>query len=390
MLLSVLAVLVVLSPIVIIHEFGHFLACRLTGIRVKEFSFGFGKILWHKKKGHTDYQIRAIPFGGFVEPAGPMFHPAGAKEPPKPYEFAAKPWYAKFFMVVNGALFNYVLAAVIFSVLVFWQGIPQTDPAQLSAKVGSIAKGYPAEKLDLKEGDIITAVNGKNVTNWKELTDILQTRKGDLTLNYTRFSNEEHVGNMGEPIVLLKQKSLTATVKESDFNPKYPQTLGIQVMPVYEKVVWWQAMGEGIYQCYYWTKLSLTSIGKSFSEKKAPELAGPIGIVNLIHKVAHRNLVDFLFLIALLSVAVGMFNLFPIPILDGGYALVYLWEGLTHKLPTEKTLNRAANVGVGILVLLIVYASYSDIKRIFFTAKTPTIVEKVKPAPTQEETHVQK
>ena len=74
MLLSVIAVIVVLSPIVIIHEFGHFLACRLTGIRVKEFSFGFGKILWHKKKGDTDYQIRAIPFGGFVEPAGQMFH----------------------------------------------------------------------------------------------------------------------------------------------------------------------------------------------------------------------------------------------------------------------------------------------------------------------------
>lgn len=389
MLLSVLAVLVVLSPIVIIHEFGHFLACRLTGIRVKEFSFGFGKILWHKKKGHTDYQIRAIPFGGFVEPAGPMFHPEGAKEPPKSYEFAAKPWYAKFFMVVNGALFNYVLAAIIFTILVFWQGLPQTDPEKLPAAVGSIAQGYPAEKLDLKEGDIITAVNGKRVTNWKELTDALQARKGDLTLDYTRFSNEEHIGHMGETVVLLKQKSLTAIVKESDFNSKQPQILGIQVMPVYNKASLWQAMGEGVYQCYYWTKLSLTSIGKSFSQKKAPELAGPIGIVNIIHKVAHRNLVDFIFLIALLSVAVGMFNLFPIPILDGGYALVYLWEGLTHKLPTEKMLNRAANVGMGILILLVVYASYSDIKRIFFQPKAAA-TETIESTSTQEETYVQK
>ncbi len=367
MLLSVLAVLVVLSPIVIIHEFGHFLACRLTGIRVKEFSFGFGKILWHKKKGDTDYQIRAIPFGGFVEPAGPMFHPENAKESPKPYEFAAKPWYAKFFMVVNGALFNYVLAAIIFSVLVFTQGVPQTDPEKLPATVGSIAEGYPAEKLDLKEGDTITAVNGKPVTNWKELSDALQARTGDLTLDYTH-GTQTH----------------TATVKEVDFDPAHPQTLGVQVLPVYEKVAWWKAIGEGIYQCYYWTKLSLVSIGKSFSQKKAPELAGPIGIVNIIHQAAHSNWVNFVFLIGLLSVAVGMFNLFPIPILDGGYALVYLWEGLTHKLPTEKMLTRAANVGLGILVLLVVYASYSDIKRIFFKSK-PAAVET-----TQEEQHVQK
>ncbi len=368
MLLSILAVLVVLSPIVIIHEFGHFLACRLTGIRVEEFSFGFGKILWHKKKGDTDYQIRAIPFGGFVEPAGPMFQPEDATEPPKSYEFAAKPWYAKFFMVVNGALFNYVLAAVIFSVLIMIQGYPQTNPVKMTATVGTIAKNYPAATLDLKEGDVITAVNGTPVQTWKELTDALKTRTGDLTLSYTRAN-----------------QSFTATVKEADFDPAHPQTLGVGAKAVYEKVPVWKAVGYGVYECYYWTKYSLQSIGKSFARKKAPELAGPIGIVNIIHQAAHRNLLDFVFLIAMLSVAVGMFNLFPIPILDGGYALVFLWEGITHKLPTEKTLTRAVNVGMYILILLVVYASYSDIKRIFFKPKTA-----VEQTTTQEAPNVQK
>ena len=368
MLLSILAVLVVLSPIVIIHEFGHFLACRLTGIRVNEFSFGFGKILWHKKKGDTDYQLRAIPFGGFVEPAGPMFHPEGAKEPPKPYEFAAKPWYAKFFMVINGALFNYVLAALIFSVLIMIQGYPQTDPVKMAPVVGSIAKNYPAATIDLKEGDKITAVNGTAIKTWKDLTDLLKTRTGDLHLAYTR----------GE-------QNLSVTVKESDFNPAAPQTLGIGVKAEYMRMSWWKAMGYGVYECYYWTKYSLESIGKSFARKKAPELAGPIGIVNIIHQAAHRSLLDFVFLIAMLSVAVGMFNLFPIPILDGGYALVYLWEGLTHKLPTEKTLNVAVNIGMYMLILLVVYASYSDIKRIFFKPKTT-----VEQPATQEAPNVQK
>lgn len=368
MLLSIVAVLVVLSPIVIIHEFGHFLACRLTGIRVNEFSFGFGKILWHTKKGDTDYQIRAIPFGGFVEPAGPMFHPEGSKEPPKSYEFAAKPWYAKFFMVVNGALFNYVLAAIIFSVLIMIQGYPQTDPVKMTTTVGSIAKNYPAANIDLKEDDVITAVNGTSVRNWKELTDLLKTRTGDLELAYTR-----------------EGQTLSATLKESDFNPSAPQTLGIGAKAVYEKVPVWKAVGYGVYECYYWTKYSIESIGKSFAHKKAPELAGPIGIVNIIHQAAHRSLLDFVFLIAMLSVAVGMFNLFPIPILDGGYALVYLWEGLTHKLPTEKTLNIAVNIGMYFLILLVVYASYSDIKRIFFKPKTA-----VEQTTTNEAPNVQK
>ena len=372
MLLSIIAVLVALSPIVIIHEFGHYIACRLTGIRVNEFSFGFGKILWHKKVGDTDYQIRAIPLGGFVEPAGPMFHPQDAPEPPKPYEFAAKKWYAKFFMVVNGALFNYLLAAIIFGVLIYIQGSPETDPVKLPAAVGTVSKGYPAEKIDLQPGDVIVSVNGQNVANWQELTDQLTTRQGDLHLIYRRGKN-----------------TLSASLPADAFRTDAPKTLGVTLQPVYHPVAWWKAAGLGFYQCYYWTEFSLVSLAKSFQKKKAPELAGPIGIVNVIHQAAHRGLLDFVFLIAMLSVAVGMFNLFPIPILDGGYALVYLWEGLTHKLPTEKTLNVAVNCGLYLLILLVVYASYSDIKRIFFKPKAAVVATQNAPAEPSEESHVQ-
>jgi regulator of sigma E protease len=375
MLLTVLAVLVVLSPIVIVHEFGHYIACRLTGIRVKEFSFGFGKILWHKKVGDTDYQIRLIPFGGFVEPAGQMFHPQDAKEGPQPYEFAAKPWYSKFFMVVNGALFNYLLAAVIFGTLIYIKGMPETEVTNIPAVVGMVAEGYPAEKLDIKSGDLIVSVNEKNIENWKDFTDVMKERNGqDITLTYKRAD-----------------QILTATIKDSDFNPKYPNTLGLTVEIIYHPVPWWKAAGLGFYQCYYWTEMSLSSLAESFTKKKAPELSGPIGIVNVIHQSVHRSLLDFVFLIALLSVAVGMFNLFPIPILDGGYALVYLWEGLTKKLPTEKTLNIAVNIGMYILIALVIYASYSDVKRIFFKNKpaaeqTATATEKPAEA---ENTNVQ-
>lgn len=367
MLLSFIAVIIVLSPIVIVHEFGHFIACRLTGIGVKEFSFGFGKILWHKKsKKGTDFQIRAIPFGGFVEPEGQMFVEDDAKEKPKPSEFAAKKWYAKLFMVVNGALFNYLLAALIFATLIYIKGMPENDPAKLAPRVGEVVAGYPAEKIGLKADDEIMAINGADIKSWQELTAAVQKREGDLNLSVKRAD-----------------ETLKLTVKASDFLADKPNLLGIAVYSELRPVGLFEAAWLGVYQCWYWTKFSLTSIWQSITHKKAPDLAGPIGIVNIIHKSVHTGLLNFVFLIGMLSLAVGMFNLFPIPILDGGYALVYLFEGLTGKLPSVKTITRAANVGFYILMLLVLYASYSDVKRIFFAPKAKAAQTQAQSAPAQ-------
>lgn len=362
MLLSIIGVLVALSPIVIIHEFGHFIACRLTGIGVKEFSFGFGKILWHKKSAKgTDFQIRAIPFGGFVEPEGKMFleedDPA-----PKPQEFAAKKWYAKLFMVVNGAFFNYVLAALIFSILIYWKGMPEHDPVKLPPVIGELAEKYPAQNAGLLVQDKITAINGQPISNWQELTRAIHTRQGDLNLT-----------------VLRGEETLNILVKDSDFLTDRPTVLGIAAASQLHPVGFFEAAWLGVYQCYYWTVFSLKSLGQSFTHKKAPDLAGPIGIVNIIHKSVHTGIENFVFLIAMLSLAVGMFNLFPIPILDGGYAVVFLLEGITGKLPSVKVLTRAANIGFYILILLVLYASYADIKRIFFAPKPAAQTQQVTP-----------
>ena len=254
MLLSVLGVLVALSPIVIIHEFGHFIACRLTGIGVKEFSFGFGKILWHKKSAKgTDFQIRAIPFGGFVEPEGQMF--LDTEDPaPKPQEFAAKKWYAKFFMVINGALFNYVLAALIFSVLIYWRGMPEHDVTKLPAVIGEVVDGYPGKPAGLSVEDKITAVNGATINNWKELTEAIHNRQGDLHLS-----------------VLRGEENLQITIKDADFLQDKPNVIGIAVASKLTPVGLFESAWLGVYQCYYWTKFSLVSLGQSFTHKKAPQ-----------------------------------------------------------------------------------------------------------------------
>ena len=112
MILSVVGVVFALGLIIFIHELGHFLACRWLGIRVEEFAFGFGKKLWYKKHGDTEYQLRAIPFGGFVKPAGEFFPSENTKH--KPDEFCTQPWYKKLIMVLSGSAMNYVLAFLIF------------------------------------------------------------------------------------------------------------------------------------------------------------------------------------------------------------------------------------------------------------------------------------
>ena len=120
----------------------------------------------------------------------------------------------------------------------------------------------------------------------------------------------------------------------------------------------------GAYQCYYWTALSLKTIAEKIYHKQAPDMAGPIGIFELVGKGVHNGAEDYFFLIALISVAIGMFNLFPIPILDGGHICFFILEAITGKRPTEKTLNNACGVGAFILIGLVLFATYQDIGRL--------------------------
>jgi len=357
-LLSAVAVLVALSPIILIHEFGHFIVCRLTGIRVKEFSFGLGKVLWYKKKGRTKYCIRAVPFGGFVNPAGEMFVDAKeGKRAPKNYEFASKKWWQKFFMVVSGAFMNYVLAFVIFTALAFATGQLVQDPAKMPAAVDTVVSGMSAEKYGVKPGDVIVSLNDAQVRTWQDILDGVKKINGDFNLSYRR----------GDEIINVK-------VAYAGFKAS-GNLIGISPKAVYQRATIFSAIGDGAYQCWHWTAFSLSSIYKSFAARKAPDLAGPVGIVNVIHKAVHTSVLDYIWLIGLLSLAVGLFNLFPIPVLDGGYALMFLWEGVSGKAPSEKFVQKSLNAGLVLLILLVLYATFGDVKRIIKSPAAPAAAQ---------------
>lgn len=339
-LLSAAGIAFALGLVVFIHEMGHFLACKLLNIKVEEFSIGFGKLLTKWGKGETQYSLRLIPLGGYVKPAGEYY--AREAEITDEREFAAKPWYARAFMVFAGAGMNYVLAFVIFFFVVISVGLPIKNPKIIPPVIGEIAEGYPAYDSPLKAGDLITDVNGTPIKNWEDLVKNIAASEGSVDLTYKR----------GEDI------STTQIPLNAD------KKIGIALEPVYKKVGPVTAVKIAAHQCYYWTALSLTTIADKLYHKQAPDVAGPIGIFEIVGKGVHSGAEDYFFLIGLISVAIGMFNLFPIPILDGGHIVFFIIEGIRGKRVKEKTLYRASSAGAILLLSLVVYATYQDIHRI--------------------------
>lgn len=354
-LLTILAVLVVLSPIILIHEAGHFLACKIFGIRVEEFAFGLGKKLYSKKKGDTEFTIRAVPFGGFVRTSGEMFLAADAPAP-QSYEFAAKKWWKKLIMVISGAAMNYVLAFLIFAGVAYVVGTQIVDAknvnaAQLPAVIGALVQDRPAAKHGLAEGDELLSINDFKLSSWQDLTENIAKTTGDVSVIFARGGEEKNI-----------------VIPSDAFGEE--RLLGVYPRVATERISLSNALYYGAERCWYWTSMSISVIYKSIVKGKAPDLAGPVGIVNIVHNtVKTHDVAKFIMLIGILSLAVGMFNLFPIPVLDGGYAVMFLIEGVTGKQMGIKTVERSINIGFALIMLLVIYATFGDVKRIFFKPK---------------------
>lgn len=341
MILSIIGVLITFGVIIFIHELGHFIAARAVGIRVEQFAFGFGKAIVKWQRGPTEYRINWIPLGGYVKPAGEDIQNSSGD----PDEYFAKPWYKRLVVVLAGATMNYVLALVLFSALAFHFGDPKASNEPV---IGALSPSYPAEMAGLKEGDRILAVNSTTVATWEEMAGLIrQSKDKELILEYER----EGV-----------KASANLTPKE-DAMQSYP-VIGIAPSIGYEKIGMISAVGAGAQQCYYWSALTIKSLFRAVQKREKPDVAGPIGIVQIVGKAVHSGFENFIWLVALLNVAVGLFNLFPIPVLDGGTAILFIYEGISRRKLTEQLIVKANSVGIIILLGIFLFATYSDINRI--------------------------
>ena len=348
-LASLFPALIVLGLLIIIHEFGHFLACRLTGVKVEKFSIGFGPEIFNWQGGGTRYVISLLPLGGFVKPAGETVSETDASGP-KPGDYLAAPLLSRIFIVCAGVAMNYILAFVLFTAI-FLMGRPVPGTT-----VGGFMKGYPAETSGLAAGDQITALNGQKVETWKDLTDLIEISSGapvEITVERGAQklalkiipkveSGKDLFGHTGQ----VKRLGIMPDPKANKFE-KYG--LKDSLRAAWETEVFLTVMTHKAIFYMIMGKLSMKA------------LSGPIGIVTMTGSALHLGLPYILQLTATLSISLGVINLFPVPALDGGHLLFLLIEAVRRKRVSLEFQERATQVGFLLLLTLMVFIIYNDL-----------------------------
>lgn len=338
-MITILATIFVFGVIVLIHELGHFVTAKLSGMRVDEFAIGFGPKLIGIQKGETLYSIRLIPLGGFNKIAGMIEEEGNLDE----RSFINKPLWQRFIVISAGALFNFLLAIVLFFGLYASLG---TQTVSTGSGIGSIMDGSPAAMAQLQEGDVISSINGKPVKQWTDIAssldgtamhavDITVDRQGD-TVTTTIIPKEENgrtvIGIMPEMITQPMSLGQAATSAVADTG----------------KIMY--AMVDG-----------LLSMIKAADGK---DLSGPVGVAQMAGQVAAVGIGPLISFTALLSINLGVVNLFPLPVLDGGHLILILLEGITGKKMPAKVLQYIQMAGLAILLFLFLYATTHDVSRL--------------------------
>ncbi|MBI2915572.1 MAG: site-2 protease family protein [Elusimicrobia bacterium] len=344
-MLTLAAILFVFSLVVVIHEWGHYYVCRLMGVRVERFAIGFGKEIFGFEWKGTRWSFCILPLGGYVKPAGEdMDESNGA-----PDEFFGQNWYRRIAIALAGPVMNYVLAFLCFFFLAFYWGRPQ--PSQ-EPVIGEVVSGYPAQAAGLEKNDRILAIDGRQVQTWSETAEIIHASpEKTMDILYRRKTDQ---GEIEKRAAIIPKKDPQRQIGVIGIAPSMemnPQGLGESLLGAAQ-------------QTYFWTALTLKYLGDAIVKRKKPELAGPIGIVSIVAKVAHEGFQELVGLIALISLSLGLFNFFPVPLLDGGHVFLYLLEGILGK-PLNKAIIRVANiVGATVLIAVFLFATTQDISRL--------------------------
>lgn len=338
--------------LIFVHELGHFIFAKLFRVGVEKFSLGFGPKLVGKKIGETEYQISSFPLGGYVKMVGESAE--GEISPDdKARSFAEKPPLQRIVIVAAGPVFNLLFAYLIF-ITVFMVGVPAA-----TTRIGEVIEGKPAARAGIKGGDLITSVNGEPVTRWDDFAKTIAESKGapvaiEVMRGAAPFSFT----------VVPESRTAKNLFGESVTSPVIGVVAaGETVIDRFGPV---EAFVKGSAQTWNVIKLTLLSIVK-LVERAIPldTIGGPIMIAKMAGQQAAAGGVSFLAFMALLSINLGILNLLPVPILDGGHLVFYLWELIFRKPVSMRTREIAQQIGLALLIALMVLAFYNDIARHF-------------------------
>jgi regulator of sigma E protease len=354
--------LFVLSLVVFFHELGHFLVARWCGVRILTFSIGFGPELvgFYDRHG-TRWKIAAIPLGGYVK----FFGDDSAASTPdraviesmdpsdRERSFIFQPVAKRCAIVVAGPLANFVLAIVIFSGIFMIFGM-QT----LSPRVDEVQAGSPAAAAGFKPGDMVLSIDGEKIDSFETMQRIVSDSAGK-TLQITIDRNGAQVVLSATP-QLRQEKDIFGNVQRIGL-------LGIRRSPAagdlkYQYVSPPKAVWMSVQETWFVVDKTLTYIGRVvIGRERANQLGGPIRIAQMSGQVASISFVALLHLAAVLSVSIGLLNLFPIPLLDGGHLLFYGIEATRGRPLSERAQEVGFRIGFAIVIMLMIFATFNDI-----------------------------
>ncbi len=348
---------------VLIHEFGHFVVARILGVGVERFSIGFGPILFKVKPEKTEYAFSLILLGGYVKLKGESEE---EKVEDESDAFYAQPLWKRFMIVFAGPFFN-IVSAVLFMVLAYQIGI-----SALAPKVGKVLPNSEAAKIGLMKGDTIVAINGVKIRTWEEMSKLIKSNPNkQITLEIKRKGK----------LILLKAVPQGKKIKDILGYERYIGLLGIlpsgdQVVVRYGPV---KSVEMGIEKTIYITKITVIGIVRLI-ERAIPSssIGGPIMIVDVAGKAARAGAGAFLIFIAIISINLGLLNLLPIPVLDGGHLLFYAIEGVRGKPVSKRVQENFQRIGIAILLALMIFAFFNDFRRYGVTKYVEKKIEHVK------------
>lgn len=359
--------IILLGILVFVHEFGHFIVARICGVQVDAFSIGFGRTLWSRKdKYGTEWKLSAIPLGGYCQflgdadgaSAGVDEKAVELSEEQKKKAFPFQNPFKKLAIVLAGPGANYVFAVLVFAVIFAALGKIVFPPI-----VGGVIEGGAAQKAGIMVNDRIVAINGNAISSFDDI------RKEVALIDDGNMAEIELLRG-GEKIVL------TFPVTELEYapdgeNPVKQRMLGIKslnrVEVEHKKMGLLTALKEACVQTADITEATLRGVGQMITGKRSSEeLGGIIRIAEMSGDISKKNgWLDFVMFMALLSINLGLINLFPIPVLDGGHVVIFLLEIVCGREINSRVKDALFKVGFSLLILLMVFATWNDVVRLF-------------------------
>ncbi len=352
---------VLLGILIFVHELGHFIFAKSLGIKVLKFSLGFGPKVIGKKYGETEYLLSAFPLGGYVKMLGQSDTPEEEEEEISEAEkhraYNFQPIWKRFCVVFSGPFFNLCFAVLIFF-LVFVNGVPY-----MLAEVGNITPDSPAAKQGMMKGDRVIEVDGKRIDRWDEMTEIIHNQPGkELAIGVDRSGSTLTLMVRPEKKVIKnlfgenKEVGLIGITPSGKTELKHEGIAG--------------AFSLAVSRTWDISVLTLLSMVKLIQRIiPADTIGGPIMIFQMAGQQASQGAMSFFTFMAVISINLGVLNLLPIPVLDGGHLLFMGIEAIRRKPLSEKVIIISQKVGLVLLLSLMAFAFYNDIIRLI-TGKT--------------------